>query len=238
MLAPWLVVGVCAIVAIVLLVWAVASYNYLVRARTAVANAWAQIDVQLKRRHDLIPNLVETVKGYASHESSTIEAVTAARAAAISATTPGDRVAAEQQLGGAMRGLIAVAENYPGLKASANFEDLQQQLAVTEDRIAYSRQYYNDAVGSYNAAISTLPRALSAAPTGFRPREFFTARRVAGSASGRTWPPTGPSPSSRHPPSPSTGVISPIVPADNSKHGIGTDSTPRPCLDPQPPVPS
>jgi LemA protein len=169
-------VGLGAVVVfVVLLAWLVATYNGLVRKRTAVAGAWAQIDVQLKRRHDLIPNLVETVKGYAKHESGTIQAVTAARAAAIAAKTPGQRAAAELDLGGALRGLIAVAENYPDLKASANFESMQQQLAVTEDRIAYARQYYNDSATTYNTAIATLPAALIAAPMGFRASEFLTA---------------------------------------------------------------
>jgi LemA protein len=173
MLVVGLIVAACVLVGVALVVWLIGSFNGLVRKRTAVNSAWAQINVQLKRRHDLIPNVVETVKGYSRHESSTIEAVTAARAAAISARTPGQSAAAEQGLSGAIRGLMAVAENYPDLKASTNFEDLQQQLAVTEDRIAYARQYYNDSVASYNAAIATFPGVLVAAPMGFRASEFF-----------------------------------------------------------------
>ncbi|GAA1298287.1 LemA family protein [Planotetraspora silvatica] len=163
---------VIAIVA-VLAVMIVSHYNRLVRTRNAVDNAWAQIDVQLKRRYDLIPNLVETVKGYAAHERQTIEAVTAARSAAINAQGPTDRAVAENALSGALKSLFAVAEAYPDLKASHNFAELQDELATTENRIAYSRQYYNDAVLTYNNAIQTVPANIVAGMTGFSERVYF-----------------------------------------------------------------
>jgi LemA protein len=163
---------VIAIVA-VLAVMIVSLYNRLVRSRNAVDNAWAQIDVQLKRRYDLIPNLVETVKGYAAHERQTIEAVTAARSMAINAQCPADRAVAENALSGALKSLFAVAEAYPDLKASHNFAELQEELATTENRIAYSRQYYNDAVLTYNNAIQTVPANIVAGMTGFSERVYF-----------------------------------------------------------------
>ncbi|ETK31357.1 LemA family protein [Microbispora sp. ATCC PTA-5024] len=158
-----------------LTVMLVSVYNRLVRGRNAVDNAWAQIDVQLKRRYDLIPNLVETVKGYAAHERQTLDAVVAARAQAIGARGPADRAAAENMLSGALKSLFAVAEAYPDLKASRNFSELQEELAATENRIAYSRQYYNDAVLTYNNAIQTVPANIVAGMTGFIPREYFQA---------------------------------------------------------------
>lgn len=165
---------VLAVVA-VLVATLVSVYNRLVRGRNAVDNAWAQIDVQLKRRHDLIPNLVETVKGYAAHERATLEAVVAARAQALGAQGPAERASAETMLSGALKSLFAVAESYPDLKASANFAELQEELAATENRIAYSRQYYNDAVLTYNNAIQTVPANIVAGMTGFTPREYFQA---------------------------------------------------------------
>ncbi|GAA4542660.1 LemA family protein [Pseudonocardia xishanensis] len=153
----------------------VVFYNRLVTSRNAVDNAWAQIDVQLRRRHELIPNLVETVKGYAAHERQTLEAVTAARAVAVSATGPAEQAAAENALTGALRSLFAVAEAYPQLQAGRNFSALQGELSDTENRIAYSRQYYNDAVLGYNNAVQTVPTTIVAGITGFRVREYFAA---------------------------------------------------------------
>lgn len=154
---------------------AVGVYNGLIRKRGAVDNAWAQVDVQLKRRNDLIPNLVETVRGYAGHERQTLADVTAARSRAASAVTPSEHAAAESVLSRALTGLFAVAESYPDLKASSNFAQLQEELATTENRIAYSRQYYNDAVLTYNTAIQTVPANLIAGMTGFTAREYFQA---------------------------------------------------------------
>ena len=162
-------------IVVVLLVVSVLIYNSLVRRRNHVDNAWSQIDVQLKRRYDLIPNLVETVKGYASHEQGTLEAVTEARAQAIGAQGPADQAAAENVLTGALKSLFAVAESYPDLRASQNFLELQQELSATEDRAAYARQYYNDAVLTYNNAVTTVPRSIFAAIFKFRTREYFQA---------------------------------------------------------------
>ncbi|GLX00859.1 LemA family protein [Microtetraspora sp. NBRC 16547] len=166
---------IVAVVAVLLAFAAVSLYNGLVRKRGAVDNAWAQVDVQLKRRHDLIPNLVETVKGYASHERQALEAVVAARSQAVNAQTPRDQAAAENALSGALKSLFALAEAYPDLKASRNFSELQEELSATENRIAYSRQYYNDAVLTYNNAIQTVPANIIAGMTGFAAREYFQA---------------------------------------------------------------
>jgi len=165
------------IVAIVILValWGVGIYNNLVGLRQGVKNAWAQIDVQLKRRHDLIPNLVNTVKGYAKHESGTLEAVVAARARATSATVPADQIKAEGELTAAVSRLLMVTEAYPDLKANANFTSLQGELSGTEDRIAFSRQAYNDAVTQLNTGIQTFPAVLFAAMLGFKEEPFFEA---------------------------------------------------------------
>ncbi|MCA2185963.1 LemA family protein [Nonomuraea cavernae] len=169
-----MVVVISALV-LLALVGVIAVYNGLVRRRNAVDNAWAQVDVQLKRRHDLVPNLVETVRGYAGHERQTLSAVTAARTQAVSASTPAEQANAEHMLTGALRGLLAVVESYPDLKASRNFAELQEELATTENRIAYSRQYYNDAVLTYNNAIQTVPANLVAGLGGFASREYFQA---------------------------------------------------------------
>jgi LemA protein len=166
---------VLAVVVVVVLVVSVLIYNGLVRRRNQVDNAWSQIDVQLKRRYDLIPNLVETVKGYAGHERGTLEAVTEARATAISVQGPADQATAENALTGALKSLFAVAESYPDLRASQNFLELQQELSATEDRAAYARQYYNDAVLTYNNAVTTVPQSIFAAIFNFRPREYFQA---------------------------------------------------------------
>jgi LemA protein len=151
------------------------GYNGLVKRRNQVDNAWSQIDVQLKRRHDLIPNLVETVKGYAAHERGTFEAVTQARANAINAQSPGEQAEAENVLSGALKSLFAVAEAYPDLKANQNFLNLQEELTSPEDRVAYARQYYNDSVLSYNTQIQKFPTVFLAGMFNFEKREFFDA---------------------------------------------------------------
>lgn len=154
-------------------IWAL--YNGLVTAKTRVDEAWSGIDVQLKRRTDLIPNLVETVKGYAAHEKSVFENVTKARSALMSATTPAAAADANNQLTAALKSLFAVAESYPDLKASQNFLDLQQQLADTEDKIAYARQFYNTNVLDFNVKIKVFPNVLLASSLGFKEAEFFKA---------------------------------------------------------------
>jgi LemA protein len=148
-------------------------YNRLVRRRNRVDSSWAQVDVQLRRRYDLIPNLVETVKGYAGHERETFEAVVAARTTAQGAGTIGEQAEAEGMLGSMLRRLFALAEQYPELRASENFQDLQRQLGETEDRIAVARQIYNDSVLTYNNTVQTVPSNLVAAIARFGPREFF-----------------------------------------------------------------
>jgi LemA protein len=163
------ILGLLVVVALLL----VALYNRLVRLRNRVDNAWAQVEVQLKRRWDLIPNLVETVKGYAAHERETFEAVTQARARAQQAGTPAEAAQAEGILGAALGRLFAVAEAYPELQADENFRQLQTELAETENRVAVSRQVYNDTVLTYHNAIQTFPGMLFAGPFGFTTREFF-----------------------------------------------------------------
>ena len=181
-----MVIGIIILVIVILLVvFLIAAYNGLVKARNRVDNAFSQIEVQQKRRYDLIPNLVETVKGYAAHERQTLEAVTAARTNAISAQQGGDlaqQASAENALTGALKSLFAVAEAYPDLKANQNFLQLQEELTATEDRIAYSRQFFNDSVLSYNNAIQTFPRNLLAGMFNFEKREFFDAEPEAGAA--------------------------------------------------------
>jgi LemA protein len=170
-------VAVIVIVVLVVLVglffWL--GFNGLVKRRNQVDNAWSQIDVQLKRRHDLIPNLVETVKGYAAHERGTFEAVTNARANAINAQSQQDQAQAENVLSGALKSLFAVAEAYPDLKANQNFLNLQEELTASEDKVAYARQYYNDSVLSYNTQIQKFPTVLLAGMFHFEKREFFDA---------------------------------------------------------------
>ncbi|MFD0632931.1 LemA family protein [Catenulispora yoronensis] len=172
-----MMIGLIAVgAAIVLfLLYLISLYNRLVRRRNQVDNAWGQIDVQLKRRYDLIPNLVETVKGYASHERGIFDAVSEARARAVGAGGPQAAAEADGMLSGALKSLFAVAEAYPDLKANTNFLSLQQELATTEDRAAYARQYYNDAVLGFNNSVSTFPTVVFAAMLGFRSREFFRA---------------------------------------------------------------
>jgi LemA protein len=168
-------VWVLVIVAAIIVVWLVAAYNGLVRDRNRVDNAWSQVEVQLKRRYDLIPNVVETVKGYASHEQQTFERVTQARNAAQTAQGPAQQAEAENFLTSALRQLFAVAEAYPELRASENFAGLQQELSETENRIAVSRQIYNDTVLSYNNKVQQVPTNMVASMFGFGVREFFDA---------------------------------------------------------------
>ena len=165
---------------VAILLWLIAAYNRLVRLRTRVRTAWAEIDVQLTRRHDLIPNLVDSVRGYAQHERATLEDVTRARAQAIAA---GDNVQqrsmAESALSVSLGNLFAVAENYPQLKAVQNFQILQEQLTSTENRIAFARQFYNDEVRKYNTALFTFPRDLVAGLLGFSAAAMFAGEKSA-----------------------------------------------------------
>jgi LemA protein len=168
---PVLIV-VLVVVGLILLM-AVATYNSLVGRRVETQNAYSQIDVQLKRRYDLIPNLVETVKGYATHEKETFENVVKARSAAMNATGVADKATAENQLSGTLKTLFAVAEAYPELKANQNFLALQEELSATENRIGFSRQHYNDVVGQYNAGLMRFPANIIAGIFGFHAAEFF-----------------------------------------------------------------
>ena len=164
-------IGLAAIA--VLLFWLVAIYNGLVTLKNRVDEAWSDIDVQLKRRYDLIPNLVETVKGYAAHERQTLEAVTNARANALNAQGPAQQAQAENAISGALKSLFAVAEAYPELKANQNFLNLQEELTGTEGRISYARQFYNDTVQGLNTRIESFPANLLAGAFGFEQREYF-----------------------------------------------------------------
>jgi LemA protein len=158
---------------IILIVALIALYNRLIVLRNRVDNSWSQIDVQLRRRYDLIPNLVETVKGYATHESETFEKVTQARNMAMDASSVQEQGQAENMLTGALKSLFAVAEAYPELKANENFMMLQEELSGTESKIAYSRQFYNDSVMSYNTGIQSFPANVIAPMFGFTAREYF-----------------------------------------------------------------
>jgi LemA protein len=173
----WLIIVI--VVVVLALLWVVVTYNGLVKLRNRVDNAWAQIDVQLKRRLDLIPNLVETVKGYASHEKSTLDAVVTARQQSIAAQGPREEAQASNVLTGALRQLFALSEAYPDLKANTSFLSLQEELSGTESRIAYARQFHNDAVLKYNTKIQTVPAAFVAKPFGFSEREYFEADEAA-----------------------------------------------------------
>jgi len=165
--------GAVCLVVVLVIAWALTSYNKLVRQRNQVDAAWAQIDVQLKRRYDLIPNLVETVKGYAAHERGTLDAVVKARNAAVSAASPEAQAQAETMLSGALRQLFALAEAYPDLKANQNFLRLQSDLSDIENKIAASRRFFNNAVQEYNASIQQFPAVILAGPLGFAPRTYF-----------------------------------------------------------------
>ncbi len=162
------------VVVALLAIYGIASYNGLIRGRNQVENAWSQIDVQLKRRIDLIPNLVETVKAYAAHEKSTLEAVINARNAAIAApATPAGQAVADNQMTGALRQIFALGEAYPDLKANQNFLALQEELSATEGRVAYSRQFYNDSVLGYNNKLQAFPTVFFARMLKFDKREYF-----------------------------------------------------------------
>ena len=165
----WIVLGVIVVLAL----WIMMIYNQLVAMRQRVGQAFADVDVQLKQRHDLIPNLVETVKGYAAHERGTLEEVVKARNAAIAAQGPAQQAAAENMLSGALRQLFALSEAYPDLKANQNFQQLQSELADIENKIAAARRFFNNAVQEYNTGIQQFPAVLLAGPTGFTQKEFF-----------------------------------------------------------------
>ena len=169
MIFTWVVI----VVLVLIVLWAIAAYNHLVRMVQRAKEAWADIDVQLKRRYDLIPNLVETVKGYAAHEKGVFENVTAARSAAMGASGTAAKGQAENMLSGALKSLFAVAEAYPDLKANQNFLDLQHQLADTEDKIQAARRFYNGNVRDLNTSIQVFPGSLIASTFHFAPMEFF-----------------------------------------------------------------
>src|SRR5262249_44063355 len=171
--AATMIIVIVGIVGVLLLLMGVGIYNGLVGKRMETNNAWSQIDVQLKRRYDLIPNLVETVKGYASHERETLEKVIQARNAAMGAQTVGEHAQAENMLTGALKSLFPVPDAYPDLKPNQNFLNLQEELTATENRIGFARQHYNDSVGDYNAATQRFPGVLVANLFAFRPAEFF-----------------------------------------------------------------
>ncbi len=165
----WVLLGLV----VLLLLWLVVIYNRLVSLRQMVSQAWADIEVQLKQRHDLIPNLVETVKGYAAHESATLEAVIKARNAAVQAKGPEQASAAEGQLGAVLGRLFALSEAYPDLKANTNFLSLQSELSNVENTLAAARRFFNNTVAEYNASIQSIPAVFFAGSLGFGPRGFF-----------------------------------------------------------------
>jgi LemA protein len=167
--SSWIVLGVIVVLAL----WIVSIYNGLVAMRQRVGQAFADIDVQLKQRHDLIPNLVETVKGYAAHERGTLEAVIKARNTAVAAQGPAQQAAAENMLSGALRQLFALSEAYPDLKANTNFQQLQAEITDIENKLAAARRFFNNSVQEYNTGIQQFPAALFAGVFGFAPREFF-----------------------------------------------------------------
>ncbi len=167
----WVFLGIIA----VLVIWAIAVYNGLIRLKNRVDEAWSDIDVQLKRRYDLIPNLVSTVKGYAAHEKEVFEKVTEARTRAMGAQSAGDKAQAENMLSQTLKSLFAVAEAYPDLKANQNFLELQRELTDTEDKIQASRRFYNGNVRDFNTKIQVFPNNVFAGMLGFSPREFFEA---------------------------------------------------------------
>ena len=168
-MAVWIIVGVLVVIGILL----IGMYNTLVQLRVRCDSAWSDIDVQLKRRHDLIPNLVETVKGYATHEKGTFEDIAKFRSQAMQATSPADKAVAENQLTGALKTLFAVAENYPQLKASEEFTQLQSSLNQTEDTIQNARRYYNAVVRDLNTKVQSFPANIIAGMFGFQQRQFF-----------------------------------------------------------------
>jgi LemA protein len=168
-----MIIWVLIVIVVAILGWALLAYNSLISKRNQVKEAWSDIDVQLKRRHNLIPNIIETVKGYAAHESKTFESVTAARAQAISAASPEEQAKAENMLTSTLKSLFAVSEAYPDLKANANFLDLQRELSDTENKIQAARRFYNGGVRDYNTAIQQVPKNIIANMFGFKEEEFF-----------------------------------------------------------------
>ncbi len=164
---------VLIIVVVIMLLWFIFGYNSFVRLRNRINNAWSQIDVQLKRRFDLIPNLMESVKGYMKHERGVLKEVTSARTEFMKAHNPKDMAKAEGHLAGALKSLFAVAENYPNLRASENFMQLQEELSGTESKISYARQHYNDSVLEYNNKCQMFPSRIIAGLFSFKEREFF-----------------------------------------------------------------
>jgi LemA protein len=174
-MAAWILLGIIVVIAFVL----IGIYNSLVQLRVRCDSAWSDIDIQLKRRHDLIPNLVETVKGYATHEKGTFENIAKFRSQAMQANTPADKAVAENQLSGALKSLFAVAENYPELKASEEFTQLQGSLNQTEDTIQNARRYYNAVVRDLNTKVQSFPSNLIAGMFGFQARQFFEVTEAA-----------------------------------------------------------
>jgi LemA protein len=178
----WILLIVLAVI-LILVIWLISAYNGLIRRRNQIENSWAQIDVQLKRRLDLIPNLVETVKGYAAHEKSTLEAVINARNVAMQAPpNPQAQAQADNQLTGALKSIFALGEAYPDLKANSNFLQLQEELTATEGRVAYARQFYNDSVLDYNNKLQQFPTVYYARALKFERREYFEADEAARTA--------------------------------------------------------
>ena len=171
MIAVWIVLAIL----VLLILYVIVAYNSLVRTRNRTDDSWSQIDVQLRRRYDLIPNLVETVKGYATHERQTFEAVTQARTQGMNAQGVAEQAQAENMITGALKSLFAVAEAYPELKANQNFLALQEELTATEGRISYARQFYNDTVLKLNTKVQTFPTNVLAGVFGFKTREYFEA---------------------------------------------------------------
>jgi LemA protein len=169
---PWWIIGITAVV---IILFVILLYNSLINLKNQVKNSWAQIDVQLKRRNDLIPNLIETVKGYMKHEKSVLEEITKARSAIMAATSPQAKAKASGMLSNTLKSLFAVAENYPTLKANENFMQLQEELSGTENKISYSRQHYNDVVMVYNIKIQKFPNNIFANMLSFKEEEQFKA---------------------------------------------------------------
>jgi LemA protein len=206
---------VVVVVVVVLLGGGVLAFNGLVRRRNRTQEAWSEIDVELKRRHDLVPNLVETVKGYASHEQGTFEAVTAARAGAVTAGATGDpaKIApAENALSASLRSLFAVAENYPQLRAVESFLQLQEQLTATEDKLEYARRYYNTSARDYDIALQTFPRNLLSGALGFHPVPFYETAEAEREVPQVSFAPPAVTAASAPPPAPSSeGARPPVV---------------------------
>ena len=171
----WVVIGIVGVI----ILWWIATYNRMIVLRNRIENAWSQVDVQLRRRYDLIPNLVEIVKGYAAHERQTFEEVTKARQAGIDARTVQDQAQAENMISQALKRLFAVAEAYPQLRATENFQQLQEELSGTESKIAYARQFYNDTVLSYHNLIQAFPAKIVAGMGGFAKRDYFEIEEAA-----------------------------------------------------------